>query len=123
MKTDSNPPPTFYVSRFYSLVKRLAWGLFVNSILVLLSSQCVFNEWVHLRRIREKNIGVFLLVQLGVVPILLVLWALLKPRRYKVTPSLWTLPLFLTMIAMDCLLATGAYMFSAWLVWPPQFAR
>lgn len=114
--------PRCYPSRFYSLVKRLAWGLFFNA-LISLCLQCVASNNRQNLFGDEKKLGVLFLVLLAVVPVLLVLWALLRPRLYAEKRSYWTLLLFLPLFAVDYFLTVCAIVFAYWMVWPPQFAR
>ena len=113
--------PPLYASRLYSLVKRLAWGGLVNSVAALFLLR-VSEEQPFSRIIKEKYIGAFVLVQLVVVPLLLVLWAVLKPRGYTEKRSLWILPLFLPLFAIDFFLMEVAGLFACWAIWPPNFA-
>lgn len=129
--------PPLYTSRIYSLVKRLAWGLFLNGACALLTlfvaekltdsgmfrEQNIILYTLYHRIINGKNIGIFILVQLAVVPIFLVVWSLLKPRRYANKPSLWVLLLFIPLFVIASFLTGVAVMFASWSVWPPQFAR
>ena len=122
MDNGNLPPSPAYTSRIYSLVKRLAWGLFFNGIGALFLLR-VSEERPFSGIVREKHIGVFILVQLAVVPILLALWALVKPRRYTEWRSLWILPVFVPLFMIDFFLMEAAYVFACWAIWPPQFAR
>ena len=74
-----------FTSRFYSLLKRLGWGLFFNGIVTGVMMAFLKNH----TRMNQVTQGTLALVQLTVVPILLAIWAYRRPRVYQKKPSLF----------------------------------
>lgn len=105
--------PSVFVSRFYSIMKRLSWGLFLNGFLALF----VLINIPEQSHMDEKKIGICFLSELIGMPILLSLWALRRPRRYQKRPSMLTLLFFVPVLVTGLFLTAITGILVYWLVW------
>ena len=108
MNTAPQPPPSFFVSRFYSLVKRLALGLFLNGTIAIIEMFAFYGL------MDEEYLGSCLLVQLAIVPVALVLWSLLAPRRYVTKPSFLLIILYISLFFIDYFVTIYPLFFAVW---------
>ena len=106
-------------SRLHSVCKRLSWSLVFNGGLVLFELSH-FENWFG---IGEKTLGRWAVVQIFLVPVAALAWGVFAPRKYPERPHWLELFLFVPVFAIGFFLSEGAFMFSWWNIFPPQFAR
>ena len=118
METKSEPSPSFFVSRFYSLLKRLAWGLFFNGIFTGFTMVFLQNH----TRMNQETQGTLALLQLTVVSIVLAVWAYRRPRIYRKKPSLFFPLLLGLLLVIDFWLSMTILVSAVWTARPISLA-
>ncbi len=114
----SQPAPPFFVSRFYSLLKRLAWGLFFNGFFTGFTIAFLQNH----TRMNQVAQGTIAMLQLTVVPVLLAFWAYRRPRVYPKRPFL-IFPLLLgLLLVIDYWLTMTMLVSAVWVSRPISLA-
>ena len=119
MNTAPQPPPPFFVSRLYSLVKRLAWGFFISGILAFAA---VLDPPWRTSQFPRPEVDILILAGIISMPIILVLWSVFYPRHYAEKPSFLTFFLFFPMLGTGAFLSGLSFLLAYSRLYPPMVA-